>query len=174
MNGDRGPSEERNRAESRQFDMFEDKLLQLYQEMIAVALAKVYNKSDAQDVVQEAWVRILTKHHSLRERDKLQAWAKAITANTASNANRQSRRVLPSGDRDWSAGLAGARDESDIMLEIRELLDQLDPKTRALLLYKFYYGYKDQEIAAAWQVPVGTIKARIHRTKLRLKQWMTR
>lgn len=152
--------------------MFEDKLLQLYQEMIAVALAKVYNKSDAQDVVQEAWVRILTKRHSLRETDKLQAWAKAITANTASNANRRSRRVLPSGDREWSDGLPAARDEADIILEIRELLGELDPKTRALLLYKFYYGYKDREIAAAWQVPVGTIKARIHRTKLRLKQWM--
>ena len=58
------------------------------------------------------------------------------------------------------------------MLEINGLLDTLHPRTRALLLYKFYYGYRDQEIAAAMQVPIGTIKARLHRTKRRLKQWM--
>ena len=46
----------------------EDKLRELYNQMIRVAYSKVYNKSDAQDAVQEAWVQILTKHHTLREK----------------------------------------------------------------------------------------------------------
>ncbi|QHW34961.1 RNA polymerase sigma factor [Paenibacillus rhizovicinus] len=152
--------------------MLEDKLLQLYNEMIAVALSKVYNKSDALDAVQEAWVRILTHRESLREEDKFHSWAKVITANAARTINKQSERILPSGDRDLSDDRPSSRDEREILLEIRDLLESLDPRTSALLLYKFYYGYKDQEIAAAWNVPVGTIKARIHRTKRRLQQWM--
>ncbi|NBC69734.1 sigma-70 family RNA polymerase sigma factor [Paenibacillus sacheonensis] len=152
----------------------EDKLLQLYNSMIVVAMSNVRNQSDAQDAVQEAWVRILTKHRTLRERDKLDAWAKVITANTARTINKQSRMTYPLGDRDPGAEeLYCRRDEHRIMMEIRELLESLDSRTRALLLYKFYYGYRDQEIAAAWQVPIGTIKARIHRTKHRLRQWMS-
>ncbi|WP_328804002.1 RNA polymerase sigma factor [Paenibacillus glycinis] len=170
MNGDLGPIDEAGREESLKFDLVEDKLLQLYNEMISVALVKVFNKSDAQDAVQEAWVRILTNHHSLREQDKLHAWAKVITANIANDFNKQAKRVLPAGD--LGAETRRFRDEYEIMLEINELLDALHPKARALLLYKFYYGYRDQEIAAALHVPVGTIKARLHRTKRRLKQWM--
>ncbi|NBD26153.1 sigma-70 family RNA polymerase sigma factor [Paenibacillus sp. T1] len=170
VNGDLGPIDEAGREESLKFDLVEDKLLQLYNEMISVALVKVFNKSDAQDAVQEAWVRILTNHHSLREQDKLHAWAKVITANIANDFNKQAKRVLPAGD--LGAETRRFRDEYEIMLEINELLDALHPKARALLLYKFYYGYRDQEIAAALHVPVGTIKARLHRTKRRLKQWM--
>jgi RNA polymerase sigma-70 factor (ECF subfamily) len=59
--------------------------------------------------------------------------------------------------------------EPDVLLELSELLGRMDPVTRTLFLYKFYYGFKDDEIAAALHLPVGTVKARIHRSKARLK-----
>jgi RNA polymerase sigma-70 factor (ECF subfamily) len=73
-------------------EQVEEKLRRLYSEMIRVAYSKVINKSDAQDAVQEAWVRILTKHETLKERSKLNSWAKTITANVALNLNKQSMR----------------------------------------------------------------------------------
>ena len=152
----------------------EEKLRELYNQMVRVAYAKCMNKSDAQDAVQEAWVRILTKHESLREQSKLASWAKTITANVAININRQTKRAQISGwnesaDEALNAGYPG---ESALMLEISELLAQLDPRSRTMLLYKFYYGFKDQEIADAMQMPVGTVKARIHRSKIQLKRWL--
>ncbi|RED63888.1 RNA polymerase sigma factor [Cohnella lupini] len=67
--------------------------------------------------------------------------------------------------------LSGTRSVADpeSLMELSDLLGQLDPVTRTLLLYKFYYGLKDAEIATALQLPVGTVKARIHRGKARLK-----
>ena len=56
----------------------------------------------------------------------------------------------------------------ELMMELSDLLGRLDPKERTLLLYKFYYGLKDAEIASALQMPVGTVKAQIHRSKARL------
>ncbi|QHT63826.1 RNA polymerase sigma factor [Paenibacillus lycopersici] len=153
--------------------MLEGKLLQLYNEMIAVARSNVYNKSDAQDAVQEAWVRMLANRGSLREADKLNAWAKVITANAARSINLRAKRIYPVDASEFADNAGTSRDEQAIMLEIRELLESVDPRTRALLLYKFYFGYKDQEIAEAWKLPVGTIKARIHRAKRRLQQWMS-
>jgi len=148
-------------------------LVDLYNQMVRVAYASVHNKSDAHDVVQEAWLKMLVSRDSLREANKLVAWAKAITRNVAFNANRFAVRVLPYEQIDAEAdGHAGStRTEAEIMLEISELLGAMDPATRTLMLYKFYYGFKDQEIADALSVPVGTVKARIHRAREKLRAW---
>lgn len=155
---------------AQELEQVESKLRDLYKQMIQVAYSKVINKSDAQDAVQEAWVRILTKQDTLREKSKLNSWAKTITANMAINMNRQSKRSQSCG---WleDDGAGGHQDEAGLQLEISELLAALDPRSRTMLLYKFYYGFKDQEIADAMNVPVGTVKARIHRSKLQLKKW---
>jgi len=55
-------------------------------------------------------------------------------------------------------------------MEISELLGQLEPAARTLFLYKYYYGLKDREIASAMSMPVGTVKAKIHRARERLKK----
>ncbi|WP_274652417.1 RNA polymerase sigma factor [Paenibacillus humicola] len=149
----------------------EEKLLELYSQMIRVAYSKCRNKSDAQDAVQEAWVRILMKQDTLREQSKLSSWAKTITANVAININRQTMRAQASRLFDPAGETAGGG-ETALMLEIAELLSQLDSRSRTMLLYKFYYGFKDQEIADRMHIPVGTVKARIHRSKVQLKQWM--
>lgn len=148
----------------------EKELRELYAQMIQVAYKRVNNKSDVHDAVQDAWVNMLSKRGTLRERGKLSAWAKAITANVALNMNRRSRRgAIAAGrcaDRERDRH---ADEEAQLMLEISELLGALDPTSRTLLLYKFYYGFKDQEIADALNVPLGTVKARIHRTREKLR-----
>jgi RNA polymerase sigma-70 factor (ECF subfamily) len=148
----------------------EDELLsELYSQMQRVVLHKLWHKSDAGDVVQEAWVRILEKSSTLRHKEKLIPWAKAIASNLASNANRARRHERIYDHQEYEITEVGFVIEPESMMELSDLLGQLDPVTRTLLLYKFYYGWKDAEIAAALQLPVGTVKARIHRGKARLK-----
>jgi len=141
----------------------EAELAQLYNQMIRVAYANVYNKSDALDVVQEAWVKMLAKRGTLRESDKLAAWAKVITRNVAVNVNRVAARTRTWDDADFMRA-AGDREQrtEELMMEISELLGQLEPAARTLFLYKYYYGLKDQEIANAM--------AKIHRARERLKK----
>jgi RNA polymerase sigma-70 factor, ECF subfamily len=149
--------------------MVEDEMLEeLYSQMLKVVRHKLKNKGDAGDVVQEAWVRILEKISTLREKDKLIPWAKAIASNLASNANRARRNETLREDfpMDYHPGRRSS--EPELMMELSDLLGRLDPRTRTLLLYKFYYGLKDAEIAEALKVPVGTVKAQIHRGKARL------
>jgi len=152
-------------------DEQEAQLLELYSQMIRVAYARVRNKSDAHDVVQEAWVHMLANRDSLREENKLLAWAKTITRNIAFNVNKRAVRVQPGRvDEDARADVY-ARAEAELLMEISELLASLDPPARTLILYKFYYGFKDQEIADAMNLPLGTVKAKIHRTRERLRRW---
>jgi RNA polymerase sigma-70 factor (ECF subfamily) len=148
----------------------EDEVLnELYSQMLKVVRHKLWHKNDAGDVVQEAWVRILEKKSTLREKEKLVPWAKAIASNLASNANRARHHEKIYDQLDDEIACATSVFEPESMMELSDLLGQLDPVTRTLLLYKFYYGLKDAEIATALQLPVGTVKARIHRGKARLK-----
>lgn len=148
----------------------EDELLrELYSQMLKVVRHKLWHKNDAGDVVQEAWVRILEKQSTLRQKEKLIPWAKAIAYNLASNANRARRHERPHDHLELEVASEQSGMDQDSMMELSDLLGQLDPVTRTLLLYKFYYGLKDAEIATALQLPVGTVKARIHRGKAKLK-----
>lgn len=148
----------------------EDELLgELYAQMLRVVRHKLWRKSDANDVVQEAWVRILEKRSTLREQDKIIPWAKAIAANLASNANRARRHEVPGDVYDQAYEAYSSASGPELLTELSDLLGRLDPKARTMLLYKFYYGLKDAEIAAALQLPVGTVKAQIHRSKARLQ-----
>lgn len=151
------------------FQAEDEVLCELYSQMLKVVRHKLWHKNDAGDVVQEAWVRILEKQSTLRHKEKLIPWAKAIASNLASNANRVRRHERIDDYLEYEFIGCGKVIEPESMMELSDLLGQLDPVTRTLLLYKFYYGLKDAEIAAALQLPVGTVKARIHRGKARLK-----
>lgn len=153
---------------SSQFASEEELLAELYRQMLKVARYKLRNKSDASDIVQEAWVRILEHRHTLRETAKLIPWAKKIAFNLASNANRAHRNQSVCSNLSEYTASPESMSRPELMAELSDLLGRLDPEIRTLLLYKFYYGFKDDEIAAALSMPVGTIKARIHRSKARL------
>jgi RNA polymerase sigma-70 factor, ECF subfamily len=147
----------------------EEQLLdELYAQMLRVVRHKLWNKNDAIDVVQEAWVRILEKKSTLREKNKLIPWAKTIASNLASNANRARRHEAYRESYEEAYEAQALTPNPELMLELSDLLGRIPPKERTLLLYKFYYGLKDAEIAAALQLPVGTVKAQIHRCKARI------
>lgn len=158
-----------NDIDPRRQPMEEELLAELYRQMLRVARHKLHVKSEAGDIVQDAWVRILENLDTLRESGKLIPWAKTIAFNLASNANRNRRRERALDDAGPAITGRPAYVEPDVLLELSELLGRMDPVTRTLFLYKFYYGFKDDEIAAALHLPVGTVKARIHRGKARLK-----
>lgn len=153
----------------------EDDLLNaLYKHMFIVAYAKMKNRSDALDVVQEAWIKILQKLDTLKDPNKLIQWAKAIVANTAMNAlKRKAVDAVPLYDEHMSIGDLGIDlhvEEKLLKQTVYESLAMLDGETRTMMICKFYYEWKDQQIAEVVEMPVGTVKARIHRAKKLLRE----
>lgn len=149
-------------------------LLEVYKQMLVVAYAKMKNRADALDVVQESWIKILTNHQHLKNPDKVIQWAKTIAANTANNVIRRRMnyvRKLQTLAREIGSTTrhVQAFDRELEWNELRERVNILDEQTQQILMYKFYYGWKDREIAAALECPVGTVKAKIHRGKKLLK-----
>ena len=151
----------------------QDELLQeLYKQMFIVAYSKLRNKSDALDAVQESWIKILRKIDTLKDKDKLFQWSKVIVANTAINIwkKKQSLREVYVQDIDFQFHYEEKMDKHLVAADVKSSLDHLDQDTRLMFVYKFYFGWKDQQIADKLGFPVGTVKARLHRGKGRLRK----
>lgn len=149
----------------------------LYKHMFMVAYAKMKNRSDALDIVQESWVKILIKLETLRDSKKLIQWSKVIVANTAMNAlKKRSIRAVSLYDEHMSIedlNLDLYMEDKLLKQTLYESLALLDEDTRKMMICKFYYDWKDQQIAEIMEMPIGTVKARIHRAKVRLKEHLT-
>lgn len=150
--------------------MYQSELLdRLYAQMVAVSYRMMGNKSDALDVVQESWLKIIQKYETLQDPDKLFQWASTIVRRTALNEMRK-REIRRKTEGRW-VRLHTPLNEPDNMLrelEWQEWIDSLDEVTKRMFKYKYDLGLKDLEIAERLGLPMGTVKARLHRGKRHL------
>ncbi|GAA3402382.1 RNA polymerase sigma factor [Paenibacillus hodogayensis] len=150
-------------------------LMDVYKQMFIVTYSIMRNKTEAMDAVQESWVKILRKLDTLRDRDKLIQWAKVIATNTAYNMIKRKVAVSLGEAEESGIPLISTEGVEERVMRniIFEEINKLDDKTRQILTYKFYYDLKDKEIAERMELPLGTVKARIHRGKEQLRAMLT-
>ncbi len=74
---------------------FEDVVVRFYPSMLAVARGYVRSRSVAEEVVQEAWVRVLNGLDRFEGRSSLRTWVLRIVANTAQTRAVREARVVP-------------------------------------------------------------------------------
>lgn len=138
-------------------------------------------RADAEDVVQEALLHAFLDLAELRDRDRFVAWLLGIVVNLAKSRLRR-RREVPVED--WSGGRAirgfvwtDAEPTPDARQEARELHDivwkalgELPAEQQETVQLHYVDGLRVWEIAALVGVPAGTVKARLHRARGRLRR----
>ncbi|MFN9342544.1 MAG: RNA polymerase sigma factor [Planctomycetota bacterium] len=144
--------------------------------VMAVALGRVRNLAEAEEVCQEVFIRAMLRLEQLREAEAFAGWLRSIAVRVA--INRASRRRLVSGSALVVDDLlAGDEDsgEDRLLTEERRAevqaglarLGQLDRET----LQAFYFDDLSLlEMAEAFRAPVGTIKRRLHVARHRLAE----
>lgn len=151
-------------------------IVRRYKEAVfGIALGIMGNPPDAEDAAQDAFIRA---YENLRRYDlerKFSTWIFTITANICKNKLRRERFFAPLKN---PARVIGgddpaeqvARDDRQTMLQ--EALQSLNQKYRQPLVLYYYGDLEYKDIAHALGVPEGTVKTRIHRAKLALKEWL--
>lgn len=142
----------------------------------AMALARLRDVDEAQDLVQDVWVQAYVKLDQLRQPAAFAGWLRQMTARMA--INRVSRRHP--GDLADNAWIDTTTAPSDAPLEqliqreqlngLRQGLDRLKPMDRDTLLAFYYNGQSLETISRESAAPVGTIKRRLHVARKRLRQ----
>ena len=148
-------------------DIFERNIREYAPNMYRLALAMLHNRQDAEDAVSEAVLKAYEKRHTLRDRDRFKPWIMQITANEARKIYGKNKRVTPMED--MEAYMPVFRDENH---ELWDVVMQLEPAHREVVMLYFYERFSLKEIGRILHVPEGTVKSRLFRAKEKLRSMM--
>jgi RNA polymerase sigma-70 factor (ECF subfamily) len=145
----------------------------------------VDNAEDSQDVVQEAFLHAYQHLASFKGDAQFFTWLYRIAMNAAISLRRKRKPVLrivgPDGepvveppDNNEAIQPGHAIEQAERGQEVRQALSKLSQEHRAVLVLKDMEGMKYEEMAELLEVPVGTIRSRLHRARMELRQLLER
>jgi RNA polymerase sigma-70 factor, ECF subfamily len=154
-------------------------LVRRYQDRLYTSLVHVSGSRDeAEDVVQDAFVQAFLKLRSFERQSTFYTWLYRIAFNTAVSRRRK-RRVEGSVDQvraavgDEPADRRERPEEQVLRQERAELLAKalggLSAEHRAILILREMEGRDYEQIAQILDLPVGTVRSRLHRARAHLR-----
>jgi RNA polymerase sigma-70 factor (ECF subfamily) len=167
------------RAVAGDLDAF-NQLVALYQDYLFSLVVRVVNDRDsASDAVQEAFFSCYRNLHRFRG-DSFRSWLTRIALNAATDILRYRKRRPADPYPEWEddawqppAGEEASPEREALRRNTAKILSQalaqITPDQRAAILLYDVEGYDYQEIADLTHVSLGTVKSRIHRGRLALR-----
>lgn len=169
---------------------FERDVLPMLPHLYSAALRLTRNPPDAEDLLQETYLRAFRGFAGFEEGTNLRAWMYRILTNTFINSYRKKQRepitVQDEDIEDWYLydRLAGsgveASAESEVLdripdEEVQRALEALPEGFRMAVLLADVEGFSYKEIAEIMDVPIGTVMSRLHRGRKALQKalWET-
>ncbi len=156
--------------------------------LYAAAMRMTRNKSDAEDLVQETYLKAYRAFNGFQEGTNLRAWLYRILTNTFINIYRAKKRRPDESDLDdvedlylyrRLGGLEGAtagRSAEDEVLdqitegEVKAAIEALPEQFRMAVLLADVEGFQYKEIAEILDIPIGTVMSRLHRGRRALQK----
>lgn len=164
---------------------FEADALPLLDQLYGAALRMTRNPADAQDLVQDAYMKAYQAFGSFKEGTNLKAWMYRILTNTYINSYRKAQRRPTESSAedmtDWqlaetakhdSVGLESAEVEALKNIpdkRIQDALMSLGEDYRMVVYYADVEGLTYKEIAEIMDTPIGTVMSRLHRGRKQLR-----
>lgn len=138
-----------------------------YSDMVfRLAFARTGNQSDAQDVMQEVFLKYIQEEKTFEDKEHLKAWLIRVTINTAKN-------LVTSA---WHQRTAQLEEADAVVVEIKEkssvyyAMLELPEKYRDILHLFYYEDYSIEEISRILEMNESTVKSRLRRGRQKIKE----
>lgn len=156
--------------------------------LYAAAMRMTRNRADAEDLLQETFLRAYRGYPNFTDGTNLRAWLYRILTNTYINTYRAKQRRPDQTELDevedlylyrrlggLEAARAGRSAEDELMdlftdTEVRDAIDALPDNFRMPVLLADIEGFSYKEIAEMMDTPIGTVMSRLHRGRKQLQK----
>jgi RNA polymerase sigma-70 factor (ECF subfamily) len=183
--------DEANEAPADVRDLFEEQALPFIDQLYAAGLRMTRNPSDAQDLVQETFVKAYSAFAQFQQGTNLKAWLYRILTNTFINSYRKKQRDPYQGTiddlEDWqmggavsttSMGSSSRSAEAEAIdhlpdSAVKDALQAIPEDFRLAVYFADVEGFSYQEIADIMKTPVGTVMSRLHRGRRMLRDLLS-
>ncbi len=139
--------------------------------MYAVCLRYAGNAEEAEDILQEGFIKVFKKLDSFRSEGSFEGWVRRIFVNTAIEQFRRKRYLLPVTEKEENTVEGKYLSIMDELAEkdILALVTELSPGYRTVFNMYVVEGYTHKEIADMLGISEGTSKSQLSRAKVILQ-----
>lgn len=142
----------------------------------------VGNRSDAEDIVQETFLRVYKNKHYYKEIAKFSTWVYTIAGNLAKTELRRRKRHkifsvsnFINEERDYDIPDKEHSPEKKVDGSIQETIiqkaiEKLPIKFKEVIILRDIQGFAYEEISQILNIPLGTVKSRVNRGRLKLQE----
>ncbi|HMK10262.1 MAG TPA: sigma-70 family RNA polymerase sigma factor [Acidimicrobiales bacterium] len=167
---------------------FAEEAMEFMPSLYSGALRMTRNPADAEDLVQETYLKAYRAFGSYEEGTNLKAWLFRILTNTFINSYRAKQRRPGETDLEdvedlymyhrlggLEAAMAGRSAEDELLErftddEVKQALEDLPEQFRVAVLLADVEGFSYKEIAEILDIPIGTVMSRLHRGRKGLER----
>jgi len=164
--------------------------LDAFEELISLFDKKIYNyclrmtnnRSDAEDLAQEVFLKVYKNLKNFRKDSKFSTWIYRIAYNTCVDNYRKKRlkllplnKIIDEEQQDIDIPSPGPLPEEQVISNekyslIKECIAQLKPRYKSAIILRDIHNYSYREIAEILDIPIGTVKSDINRGRALLRK----
>ena len=181
-------SEPASLSEEDRQQQFSEQAMEFMPSLYTAAVRMTRNAADAEDLVQETYLKAYRAWDSFRQGTNLKAWLYRILTNTFINTYRAKKRRPDESELDevedlylyrrlggLEAAQSGRSAEDEVMdlftdQDVKAAIESLPESFRMAVLLADVEGFAYKEIAEILDVPIGTVMSRLHRGRKALQK----
>ena len=168
------------RCQRLEADAFNELVVRHQDRVYAAVVRFCGNAEDALDIVQRAFINAFRKIGDFKNDSAFSTWIYRIAFNPAISFRRENRRPAVSIHSKDDEGLVAepaeerppgeAMESEETRAKVQRALELLAEEDRQIIILKDLQGHSYDEIAEILAIPKGTVRSRLHRARLDLKE----
>ena len=176
-------------AQAGNYSAFEELVNRYEKKIYRLALNITRHREDAEDVLQEAFMKSFQHLQNFRERSRFYTWLVRIAVNEGFMKLRKRRtsrlvqmqeatdeegQVVPREFVDWGPNPEELYERSELEEILQKAVDSLSPNFRTVFLLRDVEKLSTEETADGLEVSIGAVKARLFRARLQLREELSK